>query len=130
VYHQRTDPKFADCHAFQCLWILGNYTGDDRPDRLGVIFYAKPDPDAPPSSPRDRIFVAEQTPGAANHPRVQQIIRLHLARGQTVAITNKNAILALQPSGHAWHFPIDPTDPLHARPDPNVKPIPLTIKGK
>ena len=129
VYFDRhKDPKFRDCISFNCLWILGWAEEQDRPDKLGgVVFSAQPDPDCPD---RARIQIMERTPGSSQSPRVQYIIDQVLQQGVTVMITNREYGVAINQDRDSWKYIIDPNDPLHMRPHPNVAPVQLTIRGK
>lgn len=59
------------CQEFQCLWLFGLLSDDDRPDKLGAVFDYE---DHPKYSHTFKIF--EVIADASDHPRV----RVHIER--------------------------------------------------
>ena len=57
----------AACAAFRCLWLEGDLSGQDRPDRSGLILWALPEYGTPTAS--------EVRPGAADALRGREILR-------------------------------------------------------
>jgi hypothetical protein len=123
VYNDRpNDSKFRDCIEFDCLWKKGWSETDDRPDKLGVIFIAKDDPDHPG---RIRVDVIESTPGQAQQPRVHAMISTAVQQGFTVVVSNDQYALAIQPNGDSWKYALDTSDPMRSRIHPHIPPVRL-----
>jgi hypothetical protein len=127
IYNNRQDPKYVDCHAFHCLWLQGWATEADRPDILGAVPMCKNDPD---DRGHKRLQLAELFPGSSNKPRVKELIAQSLLGGQAVAITNAVYVITHRPNGDSWQFEIDTSEPLRARVNRSIPPIPLTIHGR
>ncbi|USN98833.1 MAG: hypothetical protein H6810_11840 [Phycisphaeraceae bacterium] len=71
IYTDRPDV----CRAFECAWKQGLAGENDRPDKLGVLFYLIPLNDRRPG-----LGVVETTPGAFERKPVQQLLRLFNGR--------------------------------------------------
>jgi hypothetical protein len=56
------DARPSQCRVFYCLWRMGFGTGDDRPDRSGVLLYL--DAGTPITGLPYALTVVEVTPGA------------------------------------------------------------------
>lgn len=66
IYKTRPDV----CRGFNCMWLNGELPRDARPDKLGVIFELRADPE----NGKRHITAREMTPGAADFPEVQRLI--------------------------------------------------------
>lgn len=127
VYRERHNHgKFGDCIEFRCLWLDGFGKTGDRPDQIGAVFMAKDDPDTPATL---RVDVVEAVPGAAQHPRVSELIDKVLESGRTVVIANAASVIVVKPNGGACQLAVDPDDPLHLLIDPRAVPVYLSVKG-
>lgn len=67
------------CSGYLCMWLTGNFTADDRPDKIGVIF------DGNEVDGYYILSAREVWAGAASSPRAKELID-KLARGTVVIV--------------------------------------------
>jgi hypothetical protein len=75
-----------ECRTFRCGWLAGFGGLRDRPDKIGAVF-AEMNPKT--------VAVYERSPGAADSPRVQALIRKLQRGGMKIGVTNKLSPLGL-----------------------------------
>jgi len=97
-----------ECRDFACLWLEGRFGDDDRPDGLGVVICR----DFEPATGEEMVCVAEPTPGAAETPRIHDLIASVLARGETILVRNRERIRKVYPDGRVEEAEIDQQDPM------------------
>jgi hypothetical protein len=105
-----------ECRDFECLWLLGHFAEDDRPDALGVVICR----DVEPSTDEETVCFAERVAGAADSPRVRELVAQTLAHGETVLVRSRERTRRIYPDGRTVEARVDPTDPMLV----NVLPLP------
>jgi hypothetical protein len=121
------EPNYSQCIAFKCMWLEGWSDEEDRPDKTGVVFVRKDDPNSPG---RPLIHALEARIGAATAPRTKFLIRQVHAQGIMVVIQNSQFAVAMEPNGDSWIYQIDAADPLRSRVDPKIPRVQITARGK
>lgn len=72
------------CRAFRCLWLLGNFSGAERPDRTGLVLW-RPGPDDPLTAAGVSIVAAKEArAGALAGPANRVLLRSLEQQGHTV----------------------------------------------
>jgi hypothetical protein len=97
-----------ECRDFECLWLRGHFHDDDRPDALGVAFCD----DFDPATGEQMVCVAEPAPGAAETPRVRDLIAAVRAHGATVLVRSSERLRKIYPDGRIEQAEIDQQDPM------------------
>ena len=73
------------CRAFRCLWLLGNFSGAERPDRTGLVLWRPED---------GRVAAMEARPGALEDHNNRALLRSLEQQGYTVMRARLGAELA------------------------------------
>lgn len=130
VYPARlTDPHYAECNGYTCIWLQGHLTENDRPDRIQVVFTAMTNPD--PAAPRPLIVANEATIGAAEgKTRGAHIVRAFVKSGFSVLVKNPSYATEYTSGGTIVRRPIDSSDPMRVALDPKAPMVVLTVGGR
>ena len=89
----------------------GYFSDEDRPDRIGVVFYEEATPDGEPL-----VTACESLPGSvADSPRAKEIIRRILLLGIPVAVRNEKYVVKTYPDGRTATYLVDENDLLRTR---------------
>lgn len=113
------DERISNCRDFQCLWLLGYFRDEDRPDMTDVVMYEEHITDEP-----NLVAVSEAHPGAAGrNPRVKEMIREVLESGTSVVVRNRISVAKADLDGRIVKFQVDADDFLKVR----VLPTPAQV---